>query len=152
MVGSTFMVDLAEMLALLVHLLVLEAIGLVDLGGGQALQVFQKGIPQSGVLPPIFCQQFFGPALHPGNGHRDQWHTHQQHRRRGQIDERQHPKQGKGGQHRIKKLRQIRTEVGLQLVHPFHSHLHHLGCIDLLFIRSTQPQKLLSRSSPAGSA
>ena len=47
--------DAAEGLGLTVHLLVAGLVGLVDLQGGQTLEIFQKGVPQGGVLAPVLA-------------------------------------------------------------------------------------------------
>ena len=84
------------MLALLVHLLVLEAVGLVDSGGGQALEVLQKGVAQGGVLAPVSGQELFGPALDQDDGYGDQGDADQQEDGAGKVYKPQDGKQRQG--------------------------------------------------------
>ena len=141
---------LAEMLALLVHFPVLHFVRLINLGGGQPLQIFQEGITQSGILPPIAVEQFLRPPLNHHNGHRNEGHAHQQYGGAGQIYKAQHRKQGQRGQHGIKELGQIRAEVSFQLLHALHRNLHHFRGIHLLPVGAAQPQELPINHLPQG--
>ena len=140
--------DPAEGLGLGVHLLVLALVGLVDFQGGEALEIFEKGIPQGGVLAPVAAQQLFGPSLHRHDGRRDQRHTDQQHRRRGQVDGRQHRKQRQRRQHGVEELGQILAEIDLQLVHSLHGHLDHLAGAHRFPVGAAQPQQLFVDHPP----
>ena len=134
--------DAAEMLGLFVHFPVLEFICLINFCSGQALQVFQEGIAQGGVLAPVFGQQLFGPPLDGRDGHGDQGHADQKHQCAGKIHEAQNGKQGQRRQHGVEKLGKILSKVGLQLVDALHGHLHHLRGVDLLPVSRAQPQQL----------
>ena len=118
--------DLAEALGLGVHLLMLPAIGLIDLQGGQALDVFQKAVAQGGVLAPVFCQQLFGKFLHRHDGHGDERHTAQQDDGRPCVHSHQQHEQGDRGQQAVYQLGQVLGKVGVDLFHAFtgqHDHL-----------------------------
>ena len=142
--------DLPKALGLLLHLLLLAAVGLVDLQGGQALQVLQERVPQGGVLAPVFGQELLGPPLYRHNGQGDQGHAEEQHHRRRETDRGQHGKQGQGRQHGVEELGQVRAEIGLQLVDALHRHLHHLGGVHLLLVRGPQCQQLSVEPLPQG--
>ena len=85
--------DLAEMLGLLIHFLVLEFICLVDFCGGQTLQILKESIAQRSVLSPVFAQQLLGLPLDHHDGHRDHRNTDQQHDGGREADKTQHRKQ-----------------------------------------------------------
>ena len=53
----------------------------------------------------------------------------------GTFTEAQHGKQRQRREHRIEELRQVRAEIGLQLVDALNRDLHDLGGLDLLIIR-----------------
>ena len=78
--------DPAEFFRLPVHLLLLIAVGLIDLQCGQPLQVFQKSVSQCRILAPVAAQQLFGKGLHRRDGGRDERHTHQKRQRGPQAD------------------------------------------------------------------
>ena len=90
--GQHFHGNAPEMLRLLVHFFVLKTVCLIDLRGGQALEVFQKGITQGGVLAPIFRQQLLCPPLNSDDGNGDQRHTDQKHNGGGEVHKTQHEK------------------------------------------------------------
>ena len=137
-----------EFLGSLVHLLMFEFVSLVNFQCRQPLQVFQKGISQSRVFSPVSAKQLLRPGLHRRNGDRDQGNTDQQHGRRRQIHKGKHCKQRQRRQHGIEKLGQIGAEIGLQLIHALHSHLHHLRGLDLLPVGSPQLQQFAVNHSP----
>ena len=134
--------DPAELLGLHVHLVVLEAVRLVDLQRRQPLQVLEEGVAQRGVLPPVLRKQLFRPGLHGGDRDRDQRHAHEQHDRGRHIDETEEREQRERRQHRVKELRQIRAEIRLELVDALHGHLHDLGGSDLLPVGGAEAQQL----------
>ena len=115
--GQHFHRDLPEALGLPVHLLMLPAVGLVDLQGGQALDIFQKAVAEGGVFAPVFVQQLFGEFLHRHDGHGDQRHTAQQDDGRPRMDAHQQHKEGDRGQQAVEQLRQILCKVGVDLLH-----------------------------------
>ena len=118
---------LAKLLRLLGHLLLTGLIGLIDFQGGQALEILQEVVAQTGVLPPVLGQQLFGKGLHRRNGNGDEGHAHQQHHGAYQADGGQEDKEGHGSQQAVEELGQVGAEVDLQLVHSFHRHLNHLS-------------------------
>ena len=77
---------LAKFLRLYVHLLLPGPVGLIDLQGGQTLEIFQKVIAQAGVFAPVLGQQLFGKGLHRCDGDGDEGHTLQQHQGAGHAD------------------------------------------------------------------
>ena len=111
--GQHFHGDFSKLLGLPVHLFLLKPVGLIDLQRGQPLEVFQEGIPQRRVLPPVTGQQLFGPTLHRHNGHRNQRDADQQHHRCREADWGQHHKEGHRCQNGIEQLGKIGTKVGL---------------------------------------
>ena len=133
--------DAAELLGLLVHLLILKPVGPVDFEGGQPLQIFQKGIAQSGVLGPVAAEQLFGPGLHRRDGDGDEGYTNQQHQRRRHIHKAEHHEEGERRQQGVKELGQIGAKVGFQLVHAFHRHLNHLRAAHLVPVGSAQTEE-----------
>ena len=131
----------AEVLGLAVHGLVAGFVGLVDLQGGQALQVFKEAIAQGGILAPVFAQQPLGKFLHSHDGNRDQRHADHQDDRCLYADRGQHHKQGDRCQHGVEKLRQVRAKVGLQLLDAFACQLQYLGGGHSLGVAAAQAQQ-----------
>ena len=68
----------AEGLGLLVHLAMARLIGLIDLQGGQTLQVLKECPAKIGVRSPIPAHDALGDLLHRHDGDRDQRHANQQ--------------------------------------------------------------------------
>ena len=134
--------DFAELFGLLVHLPLLEAVGLIDFERRQALQVLKKRIAQRGILPPVLGEQLLCPRLHSRSRHGNQRHADQQRHGAGHIDEAQARKQRQRRQHGVKELRQIGAEIGLQLIRALHGHLHDLGSRRLLPVGDAQAQQL----------
>ena len=113
----------------------LPAVGLIDLQGGQALNVLEEAVAQGGVLAPVFVQQLFGELLHRHDGHGDQRHAAQQDDGRPRVHAHQQHEQGDRGQQAIKQLGQVLCKVGVDLFHALagqHDHLaggHRLGVV-----------------------
>ena len=134
--------DLTKLLRFLVHDVVAQAVRLIDLQRGQPLQILQKGIAELRVLPPVARQELFCPCLHRRNGDRDQRNAHQQHDRCRYIDKAQYGKERQRREHGVEKLRQIRAEIRLELIHALDCDLHDLRRGDLLGIRRAKAQQL----------
>jgi len=128
-------------LGLAVHGLVAGFVGLVDLQGGQALQVFKEAIAQGGILAPVFAQQPLGKFLHSHDGNRDQRHADHQDDRRVQTDWGQRNKQRDRCDHGVEKLRQVRAKVGLQLLDAFACQLQYLSGGHSLGVAAAQAQQ-----------
>ena len=134
--------DLTKLLRFLVHDVVAQAVRLIDLQRGQPLQILQKGIAELCILPPIARQELFCPCLHRRNGDRDQRNAHEQRKCSRHIDKAQHGKERQRCEHGVEKLRQIRAEIRLELIHALDCDLHDLRRGDLLGIRRAEAQQL----------
>ena len=135
--------DAPELLGLLVHLGLLELVGLVDLEGGKALEVFQERVAELGVLPPVAAEQPLCPGLHRSDGHGDERHAHEQHHGRRHVHKDQDHKERERREHGVEELRQVRAEVGLELVTPLNGHLHDLRGAHVLAVARPQAQEFL---------
>ena len=135
--------DGAEALRLLVHGLVARGVRLVDLEGGEALEVLEEAVAQLGVLVPVLAQDALCHLLHRHDGHGDERHAEQQHDRRGQAHGRHHRKQRHRRQHGIEELREVLAKVGLKLLAALHGELHHLGRGHLVRVAGAHGQELL---------
>ncbi len=135
--------DAPELLGLLVHLRLLELVGLVDLERGEALEVLKERVSELGVLAPVAAEQPLCPGLHRCDGDRDERYAHEQHHGRRNAHEGEGHEERERREHGVEELRQVRAEVGLELVASLNDHLHDLGGAHVLAIARPQAQELL---------
>ena len=133
---------LAEVLGLTVHGRVAGLVGLINLERGQPLQVLQKAVAQRSVPAPVLAQQLFSKFLHSHDGNRDERHTDHQDDRRVQTDWGQRNKQRDRCDHGVEKLRQIRAEVGLELLDALACQLQNLRGGHGLGVAAAQAEQL----------
>ena len=142
--------DLAEPLGLGIHLLVLPAVCLIDLQGGQALDILQKAVAQGGVLAPVVRQQLLGELLHRHNGQGDERHTAQQEDGRARVHAHQQHKQGHRGQQAVKQLGQILCKVGVDLLYTLAGQHHGFAGGHRLAVTGPQPGELCIDAAAQG--
>ena len=136
--------DYSEMLRFLVHLLVFELVRLVDLESRHALQVFEEGAAELGVLAPIFCQDLLGDLLHHHDRPRDQRHEQQKDEARLPASgRRKEDEQGERRDERVEELRHILAKIALKLVYSLHRLLHDLRSGHFLAVAHAEFEEFL---------
>ena len=133
----------AEGLSLLVHLTMARLVGLIDLQGGQTLQVLKERAAKIGVGSPIPAHDALGDLLHRNDGDRDQRHANQQGDGGRQAKRRQESEHRKRCQHGIEQLRKILPEIAFQLLATLDAYLHGLACGDMLGIAGAHAHQLV---------
>ena len=133
----------AEALGLVVHALVRPPVRLVDLEGGEALDVLEEPAAEIGVRAPVALHDALGDLLDGHDGRRDEGHAREQGHDRRQGQGRQAGEQGERGQHRVEELRQVRAEIALQLLDALHADLHGLPGGGMLAVRRPQAHELV---------
>src|SRR5699024_11089268 len=124
--GEDLHCDPAEPLRLFVHLLRFLLIRAVNLQSGQSLQILKETVSQLRVDPPVLIQQCLRDLRHCRDRERDQRHADEEHKAGLPAHERQYDKQRHRRKQAVEKLREIFSEIGLQLFHSFCRHLNDL--------------------------